>query len=199
MFDIYGSHLANEILVLENDHNFCTTMENLTAQITPAFYKLKRISDHRNKDLVVAFSQDSGFMSYSVQEMYNSCVADAIHKHLRANGLNPLYGEDHNILKGHFIQYYREEILIGNSFISSRTLSILNARSTGTSKAQIARDHDVSIYNVNKQFDYFPQDAYNRFLEVLNRKPYNEVMKEALNATEPHKAQELREREAKRN
>jgi hypothetical protein len=197
MSDIYGSHLANAVLVLENDRGFCDAMEEYTAKITPAFYRLKRISDRRNKDLVVSFSQNSGFMSYSVQEFYNVTVSDLVCKHLRANGLEQPTNNDCGILNGHFIQHYAKEIMIGNTFMSSRTYSMLNARKVGTSKVKISRDHDVSVYQVNKAFDNFPVSAYDRLLEVLSGTPYHIVMKEALNAVDPLTAQELREKKNK--
>jgi hypothetical protein len=196
MSDVYSSDIANEVLTLENIRGFGDYMEEKAAMITPSLFKLRKLNDSRS-EMVVSFSWNQ-FLSYSICELMIAQVGDKVNKFLRGEGISGSCSS-YKIAK-HFVQYYVKEITLGNTFIPNNKIAVLEAFKNGTSKAQIARERGITVYQVDKILCWFPAPAYKRLTEVqdrLNGLRYTEVMKDAANAHSPFYTLEYLERSAK--
>lgn len=160
MTDIYSTELCDTLLDLENNPRFIKELEKLAAQATPSFYKYNLKGD------ILFANSNGGFLSYNIKECFSALINDTIAKYSEVT--SPLITE-------HFLDYYVTEIKLGACFLDSVTVNVLNLRGVKSKKA-ISEDLRITIYRINKIFDHFPSESYNRFLQVQNRTPYSGVM-----------------------
>ncbi len=160
MTDIYNTDLADTVLDLENNLKFIKELERLAAQATPSFYK------YNLKGKVLFDNSEGGFLSYSTKEVFSAAINDTIRKY--SNITNPL-------IKEHFLEYYITEIKLGACFLDINTTNVLNMRKI-RSKAEIAKSLNITLYKLDKIFESFPTEVYERFSQVNHGVSYDQVM-----------------------
>ncbi len=181
MQDIYNSDLQDQVFTLENDSNFIKECEELAEAMAVSLFKCRK-QNSVHPDLVVSFSWNQ-FLSYSVKEMAQARFGDIIHKHLAKNDLLNVCGV--STLSSHFITYYVDEIKLGNFLPKQKDLNILEDVEQGKTKAQTSRDHDVSVYYVNKVLDRVGLETYKRIKRVMDGEKYQDVMSMCINSHNP--------------